>query len=192
MKTGTAIVRIEIETDHLGPAMRELTEKQQRFVVALLETGGTNEYQAARLAGYGEMGARTRSYELARNPRVLAAIKEEALKRMQSGALMAASELYLIAGDRTHKDQLKAIDMLLNRGGLIVETKHTLTVQDNRTDDEIVARAAKFMKEMGMDPKAALARVGVEYVEAEFVEVTKPLPAEPTVDDLSDFLAGEN
>jgi len=157
-----------------GPAMLDLTEKQQRYVIALLETGGTNETQAALMAGYGT-GYETRAYELSRNPKVLAALREEADKRLRSGALLAASKLIEIAMDKQHKDQFKACTELLNRGGLIVQTQHKLIIEDTRSDDEVIKRVASMAKSMGMDPKAVLANVGVEYVDAEFTEATKQI-----------------
>jgi len=169
---------IVIDPDSLGPAMLELTEKQQKFVVALLETGGTNEAGAAQIAGYGT-GYATRSYELARNPKVLAALREEADKRIRSGALLAASKLLVIARNDTHKDQLKAIDMLLNRAGMIVQTQHKVTVEDNRTPEEVVARTAALAKALGLDPSKVLASVGIDYVDAEFREVPKVMLETP-------------
>ena len=179
---GTAnLPAIIIDPAALGPAMLELTEKQQKFVVALLETGGDNECGAAQIAGYGT-GYATRSYELMRNPRVLAAIREEADKRIRSGALIAASKLVVIAKNDNHKDQLKAIDMLLNRSGMIVQTQHKVTVEDNRTPEEVVARTAALAKALGLDPQKVLASVGIEYVDADFAEVVKPALPAPTAE----------
>jgi phage terminase small subunit len=155
--------------------MRELTDKQQKFVIALLETGGENETGAALMAGYGT-GYATRAYELSRNPKVLAAIREEADKRICSGALMAASKLYLIAKNDTHKDQLRAIDMLMNRAGMIVQTQHKVVVEDNRTDAEVIARTVQLAKALGLDPSKVLKSVGVEYVDAEFSPVVLETP----------------
>jgi phage terminase small subunit len=168
--------------------MLELTEKQQKFVVALLETGGDNESRAAMMAGYGT-GYETRSYELARNPKVLAAIREEADKRLRSGALLASSKLIEIAKKDTHKDQLKAIIELLNRGGLIVQTQHKVIVEDNRNDNEIIARVAAFARELDIDPVKLLSKVGVDYVDGQFTEVTQNVLSAPIeIDPFADMM----
>jgi hypothetical protein len=44
------------DDNDLGPAMRQLTEKQQRFVVAYLEQPSQNGAEAARKAGYSMVG----------------------------------------------------------------------------------------------------------------------------------------
>ena len=205
---------IVVDEDHLGTAMRALTPLQQKYVVALLETGGEKQGLAAQMAGYGggRHACETRAYELNRNMKVLAAIQEEALKRMKSGSLMASSKLYMIAANDHHKDQLKAVDMLLNRGGLVVQTQHKLVIEDTRTDDEVIARTVAMAKQLGMDVKPLLAKLGVEVEDAEFTEVPKvsktdtlreqvssPVLESPQIartsehddDDLSDFLLAE-
>ena len=84
-----------------------------------------------------------------------------------------------IVKDRKHKDQLKAIIELMNRGGLQVITQHKVIVEDNRSDDEIVARVAAFARNLGLDPAQLLAKVGVEYTDAEFSEVSRPMLESP-------------
>ena len=184
--------------------MLDLTDKQQKFVVALLETAGENETRAAMMAGYGA-GYHTRADELSRNPKILAAIREEADKRLRSGAVLAASKLIEIVKNNTHKDQLKACVELMNRGGLQVITTHKVVVEDNRSDNEIIARVAAFAKALDIDPRKVLASVGVDYTDAQFEPVipgtalvvsggrtmtVDELP-EVIVDDLSDLLTPE-
>jgi phage terminase small subunit len=55
-----------------------LTEKQQRYVDAIVETGGVNHTECARIAGYGgtEGNLRKHAYDLLKNPKVLEAIVE--------------------------------------------------------------------------------------------------------------------
>lgn len=171
---------IVVDQDNLGPAMRELTALQQRFVIALLECGGTNESKAARMAGYGggDETCRVVGFNNIRKPHVLAALREEADKRLHSGAILAASVMVEIAMDRDHKDRYKAADNLLNRAGLVIQTQHKIIVDDQRTDQEVIARVRMLATELKIDPKKLLESVG--FVDAEFTEV----PAE-----LEDFLA---
>lgn len=179
---------IEVPDDaHLGPAMRALPETQRRFVVAFLETGGTNATKAAALAGYGSSDAsqRVAGHRLSHNPRVAAAIKEEADKRLRTGAILGASVLIEIAQNPTHKDRFKAAVELLNRGGLIVQTEHKVTVVDERSDKEIEDRVVALAGKLGIDPKkllgAAFSGREADVIEAEYEEVG-------TSDGLEDLL----
>lgn len=164
----------DIPTDNLGEAMLAITPNQRRFVVALLETGGTDETLAARMAGYGgtDIAARTAAYRLAHNPKVQAAIREEADRRLRAGAVLGASAIREIAGDKMHKDRFKAAVELLNRSGLIVETQHRLTIEkvDNRSVDQIKNDIAKRLAQLykGKEiPAELLPPMDVEFVEVD-------------------------
>lgn len=174
----------------LGPAMLALNAGQRRFVVALLETGATDNTAAAGLAGYGgtEGSRRVAAWHLAHNPKVQAAIKEEADRRLRAGALLAASALVEIAGDMRHKDRFKAAVELLNRAGLIVQTEHKVIVEDNRLTQEIEAGIVALANRLNIDPVKLLGQ-GVpspqktaEVVDAEYSEVNE--------DDISDLMGG--
>jgi phage terminase small subunit len=148
-----------------GPKMRALNERQRAFVYALVECGG-NMTRAAAAAGYGQESDDRKKKEaawqqagsrLGSDPKVLAAIKEEAEKRVHSGALIAASELLKIAQDPTSKAQIKAITEILDRAGLIsvkrVEVNHTV---ENRTDQEKIDRIVAMSERLGVDPRRLL------------------------------------
>lgn len=169
----------------LGPAMQALSPPQRAFVIALLETGARDDHLAAKMAGYGGTDGATRvaAFRLAHNPKVQAAIKEEADRRLRAGAILAASALVDIASDTRHKDRYKAAVELLNRAGLIVQTEHKVIVEDNRLTDEIEAGIIALAQRLNVDPTKLLgtqskAARKAEAVDAEFTEV----------DDITDLL----
>lgn len=170
---------LHIPESELGPEMRALVPKQRAFVYALVETGG-NPTQAAAAAGYGEdcptlekkqAACRAAGYTLAHHPKVLRAIKEEASKRLHSGALIAASALIEIVNDVSHKNRLRAVEVLLDRAGLVVEQRSVIDVNHNhRADGEQVERIRQLAGNLGLDPRKLLGHAGV-VVDAEFEEV---------------------
>lgn len=161
--------------EELGSSMQALTGNQRAFVIALVELGAKNPTQAAMMAGYGGTDAarRTAAKELMRNPKVLDAIREEADKRLRSGALLAASRLIEIASNPLDLNSFKACVELLNRADLIVATKHEVTVTDNRTTDEVMNTILALAKRNNIDPKTLLGYNPAEkVVEGEFTEAT--------------------
>lgn len=186
----TTALTIHVEDDHLGPAMKVLTEKQRSFVYALVQTGG-NAAQAAASAGYGanshspearENAYRVRGYQLSHDVKVLAAIKEEAEKRLHSGALIAASALLEMATDPLNKNRFKASVELLNRAGLTVATEHKVTVEHRGNTGEIGARIRELVRELGPDLQRIAGPDTAAIIDAEYSDVT------PTRSGLEDLL----
>lgn len=179
--TREPLVSVPIDST-LGPKMRALTMPQRAFVVAMCETGGQDHSKAALMAGYGgtENSTKVAACRLAHDPRVLEAIREEAEKRLQSGAILGASVMVEIAMDKLHKDRFKAADNLLNRAGLLVETQHRVIVEnDNRPIGEL--RAAVLEQLRGLFGKdAALPPALTAPIDGEYTEV-------PADDDLGDL-----
>ncbi len=172
-----------VDTDGLGPHMLELTPQQRAFVLAMLDTGGQDNSKAASLAGYGgdNPGSdRVQAHRLAHSPKVLAAIKEEANKRLHSGAILGASVLIEIARDVCHKDRYKAASELLSRGGLIMATEHKITVE-RKDDQAMIAKITALATQLGLDPKQLLGQAA-PTIDAEFEDVT------PTAAGLEDLL----
>lgn len=168
-----------------GPAMAALpTEGQRRFVRAMCETGGTNHAKAARMAGYtgNDNCIRVTAHRLAHDPLVLAALKEEADKRIRSGALLGASVLIEIAGDTMHRNRFHAAKELLDRAGLQVVTEHKVTVHNSSDEKAMIDRIAGMAAQLGLDPKKLIGG----YIEAEFTEVAAT-PMEDTT-GLEDIL----
>lgn len=140
----------------LGPAMQVLTENQQRYVVALVEQGGRNATMAYQKAtGCTPENAQKNAWRM-NTPSVMAAIREEADRRLRSGAILGASVLVEIAEDVLHKDRFKAAIRLVESAGLIVATQHNVTVEDKRSSDEILRAIGRIAKEGGLDMKTVL------------------------------------
>ena len=174
-----------MNTRNKVPALSKLTDKQKRFVIAYLETGGANETEAARIAGYSETnpnGCSVEANRLMRNDKILAAIKEEAQKRINGGVLLGASVLVEIASDPLHKDRLKAAQSLLDRGGLmqVSKSEHLHIIEDNRTDQELIGFIVAQAKLNGLDPSKLLGfNPDLEIIEAESQEIEDAPPDEP-------------
>jgi hypothetical protein len=158
-----------------GPAMRACSPNERAFVVALVESGGTNHTLSAIHAGIGGNpdASKTAAYRIMQRPRVHAAIREEADKRLRGGAILAASVLIEIASDPMHKDRFKAAENLLNRAGLMVENVSRHIIEDHRSDNELLMAIAMIAKKNGLDPSKLLGKPleKANVVDAEFTEV---------------------
>lgn len=179
---------IHIEPDYkLGPAMQACTEGQQRFVIALLESGGRNRTAAAAMAGYeGDRNTLSRTaYRLAHDARIQAALREEGQKRLGSAAVLAASYLVELIENPDPtiqpKDKLKAVEMVLNRVGMHAMSEHKVTVENITDDEGKIARIIEIAKKRGLDPRALLGDrmpagpAVIEVVDAEVVATTAGL-----------------
>src|SRR4051812_1016532 len=104
-----------------GPSMSALTERQRKFVLAMIEVPGGSHAKAARLAGYSDVkeGAKVRGHYAAHNPAVQAAIREEAGKRLNGLSVIAASVMMdaMLDPKVPTKDKLKAAAAVLDRTG---------------------------------------------------------------------------
>lgn len=137
--TQTALVPFEVPAvEVLGPAMRALNERQRMFVCALAYWGG-DQQEAYRAAGYAtttEASTQAASSRLANNAMIVEAIKEEALRRLDSASMLAVSTLVELASPKTsdNKVRLQASNSLLDRiGGFAGKTEHKIVVKDDRT-----------------------------------------------------------
>lgn len=166
--SGTDLALVpSIADEDCGQALRLCTPMQRKFVAALLVIPDPlKESEAARIAGYSQPA--NDASQMMKNPKILAAIREEADKRLRGCALIASRALMQIAANPMHKDQLKAADILLNRAGLQVVTEHHVVVEDSRTNAELIESIKTIAKAQGLDPKTLL---GNNAVEGEFTEV---------------------
>jgi hypothetical protein len=101
--------------------MRALTPMMRRFVVAIIQQKFKNGSQAARLAGYTHESIR--AFELLRHPKIVAALDEEAGRRLMGLSMPAVIMEKSVEVDdrrpqRTHlelmsivADKLKALGM---------------------------------------------------------------------------------
>ena len=105
------------------PAMAALPSNRQRnFIRLLFEIDARGDVltpaAAARAAGYSPNGnphqISSAASKLLADARIQAALQAEARLRMHSLAPKAWQHLQTIMGDRTHKDQYKAVAAILN------------------------------------------------------------------------------
>jgi phage terminase small subunit len=161
-----------------GPAMAVLTEKQRAFVMAMINYPGITQYEAAKRAGYtpnSEVGQRVKGHYAAHNPKVQAAIREEAGKRLNSLSLRASNFLMEVLDDDAAplKERTKAALAVLDRTGFAaaqnINVNKTVTDQ---TGAAIMSRILALAEKHGLDPARLLGRpVAQPAVDAEFSEV---------------------
>jgi hypothetical protein len=116
----------------MGPAMAALKKRQRGFVDAMF-TVGISRAKAARVAGYAEADF------LMRNPKVVAAIREEALRRY--GPLLPACHkaLETIVRDPESKDHFAAIKHTQAITGVVPTDKTEVVVETASLKAELTA-----------------------------------------------------
>jgi hypothetical protein len=146
----------------LGPAMRAIHPKWQKFVEALFLTRG-DQSKALRLAGYvgttesiAVMACRIHGDE-----RVTRAIREEAYRRINGSEPELLGVVQQILHDTNEKasDRLRAAGMLWDRANPVVH-KHQVAVEHHLTDDERDIQHYLALKKLGAPQDAFLARFG--------------------------------
>ena len=158
-----------------GPAMQALpSDMQRRFVLALVE-GAKSAKEAATLAGYSvkTTGAASR---LANDPRVQAALLEEAVKAVRVTAVRALSVLEEIAFDKAAhaRDRLKTAEMILARGGFAEIARHQVDVV-HRTDAQLRHELLAMADELQLPAEARAKLIGGAVItDAEYTEVVDP------------------
>lgn len=161
-------IHIPIDRESDGPAMSALTDLQRSFVAAMMMLGPSLGRAKSAAAAAGFTHPDQAAYQMMKNPRVLAALKEEAGKRLVGAALVGVDVMLKIADDDSHKDQFKAAKYLAEINGFTVEQK--ITVEHVNTDQrEVVQRIIDNARIAGQDPAPLLALIGV--VDAEFTPI---------------------
>lgn len=159
-----------------GKTMGALTARKRAFVISMLQQGVNPKAAraAAAAAGYRpEYG-----YELMRDDGILAALREEATKRLAGAALVGVNVLLDIAQSPTHKDQFRAAKELAGINGFTAEQR--IVVEHISEDSKQQLRQIREMAaQLGMDPKALIEAAGI--IDAEFEDVTSAKAAE--IDD---------
>jgi hypothetical protein len=155
------------DTD-MGPAMIALSPRRRGFVRAYIENGG-NARQAALAAGYAESSAGVHGANMAKEPKVQAAILELTYAYAGSNVPIWMAELNKIAMDVTVTPaaRISAFKLLTNLGGL--KTGHVTTVKHEHSLNErqMLETARQMEKEMGMAP-GSLLKAHTKVVDAEF------------------------
>jgi hypothetical protein len=172
MTTGHALVAIPPDPndrEYDTKAMSALTARKRKFVIAMLQQGVNPKAakQAAAAAGYvPEYG-----HQLMRDASILAALREEATKRMAGAALTGVNVMLEIAQTPGHKDQFRAARELAAINGFTAEQR--IVVEHISEDSKQQIRQIREMAaQLGMDPKQLIQAAGI--IDAEFEEVKAP------------------
>jgi hypothetical protein len=155
----------EKELEQIGPHLRALPPKAQRFVLEWFY--GPSDYgaatRAARIAGYDEGenadNAKIAAHRLLHSPGVAAALDELGGKFLRPEGLAAIKEIISIGYNLEidSRVRLKALTFVANLGGYIPETHHTVHVEQSRKEtvliasEEILARIAELAGRVGVD-----------------------------------------
>lgn len=151
----------------LGPAMRSLSEMQRDFVRHLVtgKPGWGALTRAARLAGYcKESKASTLSkyaHELSRNPKIIAAITEEAKKIIRGvGYAEAVAATMNMVRDPSHDSHARAVEMILSRADAVV-TKQSIDILHRHVDaDEEGIEELRALRKLGTSREKLLELYG--------------------------------
>jgi phage terminase large subunit-like protein/phage terminase small subunit len=189
---------VKPESDGLGPAMKALSPKHQRFVLALFENPKPGSHgaiaAAARAAGYGlnsePATVAVIGQQIAHREDVQAAIAEYTRKEIHKTGPAAVSAVRQIVSDPLHKDRLKAANVILERITPTVQrVEVAVSVAVDHTKEAL--EALRYMKELNVPRQKLLehfghtglpryermlaeqevATKGQEIVEAEFKEI---------------------
>lgn len=152
-----------------GVAMRGLTARNRKFVLAMIQQGVNPKAcsVAAAIAGYTP----AYGYDLMRDDRIIRALREEATKRLAGAALMGVSVMLQIAQDPTHKDQYRAAKDLAALNGFTAEQRIVVEHIDQDSKD-MIQKIRTMAETLGVDPKLLIEQAGI--VDAEFTEVEQP------------------
>jgi hypothetical protein len=162
------------DSGKLGPKMLALpSDRMRAFVLALLAQGTRNYTAAYKAAGYsGTMEAlRVGASRLAHDERVLAALHEEASKRLHSLVPAALRVVEEIMENPDAKDRAKVALGVLDRAGLhtVTEQRHTHSLAD---DTEMLARIRLLAERNGIPLANLLGGRLAKTIEGECVDMT--------------------
>ena len=172
-----------------GPTMRRLTPLQRNYVLVRVNQGVKNCAAAAEMAGYANKSygsLRVQAYMLEHDPKIQAAIHEEALRQARhnfGSMIVRASERVgeiLENPQVAPNDTLKAAAMIFDRMGLHAVSEQKRTVEHIGDSPEVVEKIKRLAAQLGMDAGKLLGpRLNKRPVvtEAEYVEV-RPNPLE--------------
>lgn len=157
----------------MSPEFRKLGSRQRAFVLALIELGGRPQEQAAAMAGYTGTpeSIRVSASRLAADPRVQAALVQEAQAFAKSSSFHAVATVVQIMGDETASKsvRLQAAARIMALAGM--EPGQQINVNHNHgvasgTAEEI-ARVISLSREIGLDPVKLLGKAGIT-IDAEY------------------------
>jgi phage terminase small subunit len=153
-----AVALTGLNFDELEPGdespMAKLTVKQRRWVVAFCALAGVHGAltRAAEYAGYAAGTHAVRGSQLYRRLDIQLAIKYLAETKAHVAAFAAMTVFEDILRTGTENGRLKAADRILGHAGMIIRTvsHHEITIDDNRSEDQVMAAVVEQMKELGL------------------------------------------
>ena len=183
-----------LEDTEPGPCMLALTSRQRKFVENLL--AGMSQTDAYINAGYtysNRAVAGQSASHLAHAPGVQKAILEQGHAFAGARIIQWMSQLEAIAQNESQPGlvRLKAIHMLLTRGGSIEKSEVKITHERDMSEKEWRQRVLTSARLLGIDPQPLLAKYN--FIDADFDVVSdQPVRIEQApevgVDASGDFL----
>lgn len=163
----------------LGPAMAALTEKQRKFVLAMVAEPFASRAKWARMAGYSDASeaAKVTAHYLMHNPKIEAATLEVSQGLLSTvGPVVAAAGLLRIAQNPRHKHHGRALEALANRVGL-PEVKELRVKKVGESAEEKFERIKRLAALLGIDPAgligANVVAFPVKQIEGKISEETE-------------------
>jgi phage terminase small subunit len=184
------VVRKEETWGEMGPAMRVLTEKQRKFVLALLLDQGKRFgrlKRAAQLAGYVGANLRVTAHDLSRNPKIIEALQEEGRKLIHGGiyadAVVAVRNL---VQDAAHRDHARAVGMVIDRVHPLTTHHSVDVVHRHENPDQVALEELKALRQLGATRDKLLELFGpngLDRIEAlEAAEIAQRAAAAKVID----------
>lgn len=163
------------EIQPFGPKMLALTEKQRRYVLAMLSDPLGNPTVWSRAAGYSDHKERCKvqGHYLSHDERIKEAAREEARRHLDTiGPVLGIGVMMQIARTKGHKKQLEAAIALANRAGFHEKTEHKVTVE-HIDDARMLEFAERLAAELGVDRAKLVGGnvAGLPMIEGEAQEV---------------------
>jgi hypothetical protein len=129
---------MDISKIELGPRMSACSEMERRFVIAYVTNNDGNATQAARDAGYSDLGPesaaiRVRAFEVIHRERVILALEEVGKKVFRSLLVPAIRATKLLIENEKHPDHAKVVSSTLARLGLTERTGLDVNVSGELT-----------------------------------------------------------
>jgi len=176
---------VPLPADRIGPAFDALTPWRRAFVAAYCTNGckGAEAVRSAGTAAQDPDSPKQQAWRTLQRPDVRAAIRELTLAGIQTDLPKYRDALIDIASNSQHKDQVKALLALMNRGGLneIVEKNINVNV---RTEADKLARIRDLAEKHGIPISTVLGTV----TDAEFTELPAPkTPEQEWMESDKDF-----
>lgn len=174
--------------DQMGPAMLRLNERQRRFVCALGVFGGdqTRAYQYAGYKNDNLRSSQASASRLSNTEEVQAAIREEAIRRINSASLLAASTIVELMSPAHNSDKrlrFAAAKDFLDRTGFNPKTEHTIVIKDERTTTDIMNSIRALFEENKDLLSPAQRQLMAPVIDGEFSEA----PGVPDIDGIEDL-----